>query len=206
MRTKGKVTSRLTIKQKKFADNYIKTRDVYNSALKAGYSRTYSKSGAYSLLDHEAVAAYLEQRLNRLDMSKIATQDEILQGLTRIWRREETEDVTNVVKEMKPVYYDVDVKNKDGEIETMRKVKIANVEHVELARVRNSVSDSMKAGLELLKVVGYTTQNRTEMARLRKAIAEAKIAERKANGEDVGDVTINVMGLQDSEYNDEDYE
>jgi len=59
------------------------------------------------------------------------------------------------------------------------------------------VSDSMKAGNDLLKIVGRTTQSKLEMAKLRKALAEAKLAERKANNDDTSDVTIQIVPWED---------
>ena len=64
---------------------------------------------------------------------------------------------------------------------------------VTVTKVRNNVSDSMKAGNDLLKIVGRTTQSKLEMAKLRKALAEAKLAERKANNDDTSDVTIQIV-------------
>ena len=95
----------------------------------------------------------------------IASQEEILYGLTRVFRREETEDV----------------------------VTADNEGIVTVTKVRNNVSDSMKAGNDLLKIVGRTTQSKLEMAKLRKALAEAKLAERKANNDDTSDVTIQIV-------------
>jgi len=157
----------ITARQKAFADEFIKTRNVYRAAINAGYAETYARSGtgANKLIDNPQIQKYIERRVARADTRLIATQEEVLYGLTRVFRREETEDVVTA--------------DKEG--------------IVTVTKVRNNVSDSMKAGNDLLKIVGRTTQSKLEMAKLRKALAEAKLAERKANNDDTSDVTIQIV-------------
>lgn len=163
---------RLTNRQKDFADNWIKYRNVSKAAIEAGYSRYYAtSSGSQKLMNNPLIKAYIERRVSKMDARMIASQEEILYGLTKVFRREETEDVVT--------------SDKDG--------------NVTVTKVRNSVSDSMKAGNDLLKIVGRTTQSKLEMAKLRKALAEAKLAERKANDDDTSDVTIQIVPWEDKE-------
>jgi len=161
----------ITARQKAFADEFIKTRNVYRAAINAGYAETYARSGtgANKLIDNPQIQKYIERRVARADTRLIATQEEVLYGLTRVFRREETEDVVTA--------------DKEG--------------IVTVTKVRNNVSDSMKAGNDLLKIVGRTTQSKLEMAKLRKALAEAKLAERKANNDDTSDVTIQIVPWED---------
>lgn len=161
----------LTTRQKAFADAFIRTRNVYKAAIEAGYSETYAKTGtgANRLIDNQLVQKYIERKVSKMDARMIASQEEILYGLTRVFRREETEDVVTT--------------DKEGS--------------VTVTQVRNSVADSMKAGNDLLKIVGRTTQSKLEMAKLRKALAEAKLAERKANDDDTSDVTIQIVPWED---------
>jgi len=163
-------THRITNKQIKFADEYIKTRNAYKSAITAGYSEAYSAKSVGELLKKEQVALYIDRRLAKMDQNKIATQEEILAGLTRVFRREETEDVVT--------------SSKDGD--------------VTVTKVRNSVSDSNKAANDLLKIVGKTTSSRIEMQKLRKAIADAKIAERQAESDSDTNVTIKIEPWEDN--------
>ena len=162
----------ITARQKAFADEFIKTRNVYRAAINAGYAETYARSGtgANKLIDNPQIQKYIERRVARADTRLIATQEEVLYGLTRVFRREETEDVVTA--------------DKEG--------------IVTVTKVRNNVSDSMKAGNDLLKIVGRTTQSKLEMAKLRKALAEAKLAERKANNDDTSDVTIQIVPWEDN--------
>lgn len=99
---------KLTIKQKKFADEYIKTGNVYQSAINAGYSDNYAKSDACKILEKPSVISYMEERMKKLESETIADQTEILQFLTRIVRGEEKEEVL------------VNVGNFEQEIQSMK--------------------------------------------------------------------------------------
>nr|WP_244264271.1 terminase small subunit [Anaerococcus senegalensis] len=84
----------MTIKQKKFADEYIKTGNAYQSAINAGYSENYAKNATKFLLENNGqISSYIEERMKELESETIADQTEILQFLTRIVRDEEREDV-----------------------------------------------------------------------------------------------------------------
>lgn len=95
---------KLTIKQKKFADEYIKTGNAYQSALNAGYSESYSKGNVIKLLENVSVKTYINERMEELEEEAIADQKEILKGLTRQARREEKEYQVVVIQ--KPRYDD----------------------------------------------------------------------------------------------------
>ena len=181
---------RLTNRQKDFADNWIKYRNVSKAAIEAGYSRYYAtSSGSQKLMNNPLIKAYIERRVSKMDARMIASQEEILYGLTKVFRREETEDVVSVVEESVP--YTIKSTDKDGNVTETTKFVTQKVAKV--TQVRNSVADSTKAGNDLLKIVGRTTQSKLEMAKLRKALAEAKLAERKANDDETSDVTIQIV-------------
>ena len=82
---------KLTIKQKKFADEYIKTGNAYRSAKSAGYSENYAKGNVIRLLENESVKAYVSQKMKEIEDSKIADAKEVLELLTSIARGEVTE-------------------------------------------------------------------------------------------------------------------
>ena len=56
--------SELTIKQILFCENYILTRDIKQSSLNAGYSKSYSKSKAYELLQDERIQKKIQKLEN----------------------------------------------------------------------------------------------------------------------------------------------
>ncbi|MDU5086781.1 MAG: terminase small subunit [Anaerococcus vaginalis] len=95
---------KLTIKQKKFADEYIKTGNATQSAINAGYSKKYANTNASKLLQNTTIKAYIDNRMKELEEEAIADQKEILKGLTRQARREEKEYQVVVIQ--KPSYDD----------------------------------------------------------------------------------------------------
>src|SRR5699024_1665401 len=77
---------KLTEKQRRFADEYIRTTNIRQSAILAGYSeRTASVIGNENLTKPN-IKAYIDARLEKLKKESIAEQDEILQFLTSVIR------------------------------------------------------------------------------------------------------------------------
>lgn len=83
---------KLTIKQKKFADEYIISGNAYQSAINAGYSENYAKGNVIKLLENVRVKKYINERLKEIEDQQIAKQDEILKYLTSVMRGEEKEE------------------------------------------------------------------------------------------------------------------
>jgi len=92
---------KLTLKQKRFADEYIISGNAYQSAIKAGYSENYAKGNAIKLLENVSIKTYIQERLKEIDDKKIADQKEVLERLTRFGRREEFESVVVMVDKAK---------------------------------------------------------------------------------------------------------
>lgn len=183
---------RITKRQKDFADNFIKYRNVAKAAEEAGYSRGYAlTSGAQRLMNNPLIQAYIERKVSRMDARMVASQEEILYYLTRVFRREETEDVVNIVKVPTVVEY-TDAKGNTKE-------KTAYRDEAVVTKIRNSVPDATKAANDLLKIVGNTTSSKMEIAKYRKALADAKLAERKAVSDLDTNVTINVTPWEDKD-------
>lgn len=88
--------AKLTLKQKKFADEYIISGNAYQSALKAGYSDNYAKGNVIKLLENDRVKSYIDERLKEVESKKIAKADEVLQTFTKILRQELMEEKTEV--------------------------------------------------------------------------------------------------------------
>lgn len=90
------MSGKLTIKQKKFADEYIISGNATESYKKAGYawkSENTAYTNASRLLRNAKVKKYIEERMQDLEDEKIADQKEVLEYLTRVIRGEETEKV-----------------------------------------------------------------------------------------------------------------
>lgn len=83
--------TKMTLKQQRFADEYIITGNATQSAIKAGYSSKYANTNANKLLQNTTIKNYIDVRLAKLESEKIATQEEVLQYLTSVMRGEKTE-------------------------------------------------------------------------------------------------------------------
>lgn len=83
--------TKMTLKQQRFADEYIITGNATQSAIKAGYSSKYANTNANKLLQNTTIKDYIDKRLAKLESEKIATQEEVLQYLTSVMRGEKTE-------------------------------------------------------------------------------------------------------------------
>lgn len=83
----------MTIKQKKFADEYIISGNATEAAIKAGYSRKTAKEIGCENLTKPNVKAYVETRMKELNDKAIAKQDEVLKYLTSVMRGKEVEPI-----------------------------------------------------------------------------------------------------------------
>lgn len=82
---------KLTEKQRRFADEYIRTGNITQSYLNAYQNvkkETTAASNGSRLLRNAKVKAYIDKRLEELKKESIAEQDEILQYLTSVMRGE----------------------------------------------------------------------------------------------------------------------
>lgn len=79
---------KLTIKQKKFADEYIISGNASEAALKAGYKNEVS---GRENLQKPTIKEYIDERLAEFSDKQIAKQEEVLKYLTSVMRGEQTE-------------------------------------------------------------------------------------------------------------------
>lgn len=98
----------MTEKQKRFCDEYVISLNATQAYLKA-YPNCKKKSSADAsarkLLEKARIQEYIKKRMDEKEDELIASQDEVLETLTRILRREEKETVVVTCKERKS-YYD----------------------------------------------------------------------------------------------------
>ena len=83
--------TKLTLKQQRFADEYIISGNAYQSAITAGYSENYAKGNVVKLLENVSVKSYIDEKLAELQSQKVADQQEVLEYLTAVMRGEKTE-------------------------------------------------------------------------------------------------------------------
>ena len=99
----------LTVKQKKFADEYIITGNATESAIKAGYSKKTARSIGQENLTKPDIKNYIDERLAELDSEKVADQKEVLQYLTSVMRGKETEQILRGMGEGYQQLIDIEV-------------------------------------------------------------------------------------------------
>ena len=79
---------KLTLKQQRFADEYIISGNAEEAAIIAGYSKKYARGNAYKLVANSGIKSYIDKRLKELDDKQIAKQEEVLKYLTSVVRGE----------------------------------------------------------------------------------------------------------------------
>lgn len=84
---------KLTAKQRLFADEYIKSGNATQSAIKAGYSDKSARFTGNENLTKPNIKAYIDAKMAEIESHKIADAKEVLQFYTRVLREEETEEV-----------------------------------------------------------------------------------------------------------------
>lgn len=88
--------AKLTLKQQKFADEYIISGNATES-----YKKVYSNvkedstasAGASRMLRNVKVKSYIDERLKEIESKKSATQQEVIEYLTSVMRGEHKEEI-----------------------------------------------------------------------------------------------------------------
>ena len=86
---------KLTPKQKAFCDEYLIDLNATQAYIRAGYAvkdESVAKVNASRLLTNANVSEYLGKLMENKDNGRIASQDEVLEYLTRVLRGEEKEE------------------------------------------------------------------------------------------------------------------
>jgi phage terminase small subunit len=105
--------SKLTLKQKRFADEYIICGNATEAAIKAGYAkRSAQQVGSENLLK-PVIKSYIDKRLEELKSEKVADQQEVLEFLTSVMRGEKTEQTLCSIGELGQQVIDIDIGAKD---------------------------------------------------------------------------------------------
>lgn len=87
---------KLTLKQQRFADEYIISGNATQAAIKAGYSKRTAGVIADENLKKPKIKKYIDERLAELESAKIAKQDEVLRYLTGVMRAESVSETVVV--------------------------------------------------------------------------------------------------------------
>lgn len=151
---------KLTQKQRLFVDEYIKSGNATQSAIKAGYAtKAAYRTGAENLRKPQ-IKAYIDAKMSEIESHKIADAKEVLQFYTRVLRKEETEPEK--------------LMDEDGS------------EH--FCDREPSLKDRLSAAKELMK--RYPLSDPIVQAQLKKLTADTRISEARAkaledNGQDM---------------------
>lgn len=81
--------STLTEKERIFADEYIKTTNATQSAIKAGYAENSASVTGSKMLRKPKVRQYIDDVMEKRSKNTIATADEVLEYLTKVMNGEE---------------------------------------------------------------------------------------------------------------------
>lgn len=84
---------RMTEKQKKFCDLYIKYGEATRAAKEAGYSSKTAYSIGVENLRKPELQSYIDARLQKLESARVADAEEVLRYLTSVVRGEYTEPI-----------------------------------------------------------------------------------------------------------------
>lgn len=130
-----KLARELTKKERMFADTYIETTNMTQSAIKAGYSKRSAGVTGSRLLKKAKIKQYIEAVMEERSNSTIATADEVLQYLTRVMKGEEKDQFG----------LDVSVADRTKAAELLGKRHMLFTDKVKLdAEIEIDISDRMK--------------------------------------------------------------
>ena len=127
--------STLTEKERIFADEYIKTTNATQSAIKAGYAEKSASSKGSQLLRKVKVRKYIDDVMEKRSKNTIATADEVLEYLTKV-RNGEEKDAFGL---------DASIADRTKAAELLGKRHMLFTEKVKLdAEIEIDISDRMK--------------------------------------------------------------
>lgn len=127
--------SKLTEKERIFADEYIKTTNATQSAIKAGYAENSASVTGSKMLRKPKVRQYIDEVMSERSKNTIATADEVLEYLTKVMNGEE-KDAFGL---------DVSVADRTKAAELLGKRHMLFTDKVKLdAKIEIDISDRMK--------------------------------------------------------------
>lgn len=86
----------MNARQEKFCLEFAASGNVYQSAIKAGYSDNYARGNAAKLLDNVSIKTRLQEIAEKLESEKIAQASEMQSVLTTIIRQQLKEEVVAI--------------------------------------------------------------------------------------------------------------
>lgn len=177
------MTRKLTAKQRKFANEFIKTNNAYKSAIKAGYSKAYAKNASIKMVENGGIQNYIQRKVGKVEKSESNEADEVLRNIYRI----------SAGKEIERHYVQIDnlAKEAAGNDDSLGARMGYMVDNTTLTPA--STKEQVAAAELWFKLNGKLKNDSKEVEeqKIRKLEAEADVAEQKARdarsgGQDVG--------------------
>ena len=125
---------KLTPKQERFVNEYIRTLNITQSAINAGYSPASAHVTGCRLLKKDHINDYIQEQKNKVIDENVLTANELLHLLTNSAVGDETETKEVVVK-----------RGEYKENPETGKIQLVYNEHVELIEVPIKPSDRLRA-------------------------------------------------------------
>lgn len=177
------MTRKLTAKQRKFANEFIKTNNAYKSAIKAGYSKAYAKNASIKMVENGGIQNYIQRKVGKVEKHESDEADEVLRNIYRI----------SAGKEIERHYVQIDnlAKEAAGDDDSLGARMEYMVDNTTLTPA--STKEQVAAAELWFKLNGKLKNDSKEVEeqKIRKLEAEADVAEQKARdarigGQDVG--------------------
>lgn len=177
------MTRKLTAKQRKFANEFIKTNNAYKSAIKAGYAKGTARNATKQLLENTGIHEYIIKKTENVEKHESDEADEVLRNIYRI----------SAGKEIERHYVQIDnlAKEAAGNDDSLGARIGYMVDNTTLTPA--STKEQVAAAELWFKLNGKLKNDSKEVEeqKIRKLEAEADVAEQKARdarngGQDVG--------------------
>lgn len=171
-------SQKLTVKQKKFADEYIKTGNATESYKKAGYkvdkmsSHAISNEASKTLLK-PCIKSYIDVQMKKLEDSKIMKADEALRLITAIARGEETTTVETKEGYELTVYPTITEKQRASEA-ILKRYPLSPLDK---AQIKKAQADAVKAEAEANLAKAQAEQLHTVADKTREKMDKLSIEE-----------------------------
>lgn len=177
------MTRKLTAKQRKFANEFIKTNNAYKSAIKADYAKGTARNATKQLLENTGIHEYIIKKTENAEKHESDKADEVLRNIYRI----------SAGKEIERHYVQIDnlAKEAAGDDDSLGARMGYMVDNTTLTPA--STKEQVAAAELWFKLNGKLKNDSKEVEeqKIRKLEAEADVAEQKARdarigGQDVG--------------------
>lgn len=141
----------MTAKQKRFCDEYLIDLNATQAAIRAGYSKRTARQIGKENLTKLDIKEYIEKRMEEKEKALIADQNEVLEYLSSVMRREKKESVVITLQNKTEKWV------KDEDTGKLKKQTITK-ENPAVVEIPARLSDANKAAELLGKAYGLYTE------------------------------------------------